>query len=55
MSAQKAGILPISQQSTFVLGSLACHAYEGWRLCLAIAAAQTRARRCRHRCKLRHL
>jgi ribulose-5-phosphate 4-epimerase/fuculose-1-phosphate aldolase len=29
VSAQKAGILPISQQSTFVLGSLAYHAYEG--------------------------
>jgi ribulose-5-phosphate 4-epimerase/fuculose-1-phosphate aldolase len=29
VSAQKAGILPISQQSTFVLGSLAYHEYEG--------------------------
>ena len=29
VSAQKAGILPISQQSTFVLASLAYHAYEG--------------------------
>lgn len=29
VSAQKYGILPISQQSTFVLGSLAYHAYEG--------------------------
>ena len=29
MSAQKAGILPISQQSTFVLASLAYHGYEG--------------------------
>ncbi|HSV53931.1 MAG TPA: class II aldolase/adducin family protein [Burkholderiaceae bacterium] len=29
VSAQKAGILPISQQSTFVLSSLAYHAYEG--------------------------
>ncbi|MEZ0308528.1 MAG: class II aldolase/adducin family protein, partial [Ramlibacter sp.] len=29
VSAQKCGILPISQQSTFVLGSLAYHAYEG--------------------------
>ena len=29
VSAQKDGILPISQQSTFVLGSLAYHAYEG--------------------------
>ncbi len=29
VSAQKAGILPISQQSTFVLGSLAYHDYEG--------------------------
>jgi ribulose-5-phosphate 4-epimerase/fuculose-1-phosphate aldolase len=28
-SAQKAGILPISQQSTFVLASLAYHRYEG--------------------------
>ncbi|APW41127.1 class II aldolase/adducin family protein [Rhodoferax saidenbachensis] len=29
VSAQKAGILPISQQSTFVLASLAFHEYEG--------------------------
>lgn len=29
VSAQKHGILPISQQSTFVLGSLAFHDYEG--------------------------
>ena len=29
VSAQKAGILPISQQSTFVLASLAYHSYEG--------------------------
>jgi ribulose-5-phosphate 4-epimerase/fuculose-1-phosphate aldolase len=29
VSAQKGGVLPISQQSTFVLGSLAYHAYEG--------------------------
>ena len=29
VSAQKAGLLPISQQSTFVLGSLAYHEYEG--------------------------
>ena len=29
MSAQKHGILPISQQSTFVLASLAYHDYEG--------------------------
>jgi len=29
VSAQKAGLLPLSQQSTFVLGSLAYHAYEG--------------------------
>jgi ribulose-5-phosphate 4-epimerase/fuculose-1-phosphate aldolase len=29
VSAQAAGVLPISQQSTFVLGSLAYHAYEG--------------------------
>ena len=29
VSAQKAGILPISQQSTFVLASLAYHGYEG--------------------------
>ncbi|MEZ1315940.1 class II aldolase/adducin family protein [Pseudomonas fluorescens] len=29
VSAQKQGILPISQQSLFVLSSLACHAYEG--------------------------
>lgn len=29
VSAQKCGILPISQQSTFVLASLAFHAYEG--------------------------
>jgi ribulose-5-phosphate 4-epimerase/fuculose-1-phosphate aldolase len=29
VSAQKGGILPISQQSTFVLGSLAYHDYEG--------------------------
>ena len=29
VSAQKAGVLPISQQSTFVLASLAYHYYEG--------------------------
>ena len=29
VSAQSAGVLPISQQSTFVLASLAYHAYEG--------------------------
>jgi ribulose-5-phosphate 4-epimerase/fuculose-1-phosphate aldolase len=29
VSAQKSGVLPISQQSTFVLGSLAYHTYEG--------------------------
>jgi ribulose-5-phosphate 4-epimerase/fuculose-1-phosphate aldolase len=29
VSAQKCGVLPISQQSTFVLGSLAYHNYEG--------------------------
>ena len=29
VSAQAAGVLPISQQSTFVLSSLAYHAYEG--------------------------
>ena len=29
VSAQKAGVLAISQQSTFVLGSLSYHAYEG--------------------------
>jgi ribulose-5-phosphate 4-epimerase/fuculose-1-phosphate aldolase len=29
VSAQRGGILPISQQSTFVLGSLAYHTYEG--------------------------
>jgi ribulose-5-phosphate 4-epimerase/fuculose-1-phosphate aldolase len=29
VSAQKAGVLPISQQSTFVLASLGVHAYEG--------------------------
>lgn len=29
VSAQKGGILPISQQSTFVLASLAYHEYEG--------------------------
>lgn len=29
VSAQKAGVLPISQQSTFVLASLATHDYEG--------------------------
>ncbi len=29
VSAQQAGVLPISQQSTFVLGSLAYHDYEG--------------------------
>jgi ribulose-5-phosphate 4-epimerase/fuculose-1-phosphate aldolase len=29
VSAQKAGVLPISQQSTFVLGALAYHDYEG--------------------------
>lgn len=29
VSAQKEGLLPISQQSLFVLSSLACHDYEG--------------------------
>ena len=29
VSAQREGVLPISQQSTFVLGSLAYHDYEG--------------------------
>ena len=29
VSAQKGGVLPISQQSTFVLSSLAYHGYEG--------------------------
>ena len=29
VSAQAGGVLPISQQSTFVLGSLAYHEYEG--------------------------
>ena len=29
VSAQAAGVLPVSQQSTFVLNSLAYHAYEG--------------------------
>ncbi len=29
VSAQQCGVLPISQQSTFVLGSLAYHDYEG--------------------------
>lgn len=29
VSAQRCGLLPISQQSTFVLGSLAYHDYEG--------------------------
>jgi ribulose-5-phosphate 4-epimerase/fuculose-1-phosphate aldolase len=29
VSAQTCGVLPISQQSTFVLGSLGYHAYEG--------------------------
>src|SRR4051812_3381925 len=29
VSAQKGGLLPISQQSTFVLASLGYHAYEG--------------------------
>jgi len=29
VSAQKGGVLPISQQSTFVLASLAYHDYEG--------------------------
>ena len=29
VSAQAGGVLPISQQSTFVLGSLAYHGYEG--------------------------
>jgi ribulose-5-phosphate 4-epimerase/fuculose-1-phosphate aldolase len=29
VSAQKGGVLPLSQQSTFVLSSLAYHAYEG--------------------------
>ncbi len=29
VSAQRGGLLPISQQSTFVMGSLAYHGYEG--------------------------
>lgn len=29
VSAQKAGVLPLSQQSIFVLSNLACHDYEG--------------------------
>jgi ribulose-5-phosphate 4-epimerase/fuculose-1-phosphate aldolase len=29
VSAQKCGVLPISQQSTFVLSSLGYHDYEG--------------------------
>jgi ribulose-5-phosphate 4-epimerase/fuculose-1-phosphate aldolase len=29
VSAQRCGVLPISQQSTFVLGSIGYHAYEG--------------------------
>jgi ribulose-5-phosphate 4-epimerase/fuculose-1-phosphate aldolase len=29
VSAQQCGVLPLSQQSTFVLASLAYHAYEG--------------------------
>jgi ribulose-5-phosphate 4-epimerase/fuculose-1-phosphate aldolase len=29
VSAQRCGVLPISQQSTFVLGSLSYHTYEG--------------------------
>lgn len=29
VSAQKQGLLPLSQQSLFVLASLACHGYEG--------------------------
>jgi ribulose-5-phosphate 4-epimerase/fuculose-1-phosphate aldolase len=29
VSAQRCGVLPISQQSTFVLGSMGYHAYEG--------------------------
>ena len=29
VSAQKCGVLPISQQSIFILGSLGVHAYEG--------------------------
>jgi ribulose-5-phosphate 4-epimerase/fuculose-1-phosphate aldolase len=29
VSAQKCGVLPISQQSTFILGSLGYHGYEG--------------------------
>lgn len=29
VSAQQCGVLPLSQQSTFVLGSLAYHTYEG--------------------------
>ena len=33
VSAQKCGVLPISQQSTFVLSSLAYHDYEGVALC----------------------
>src|SRR5215468_12423809 len=32
VSAQKAGVLPISQQATFVLASLAYHDYEGLAL-----------------------
>jgi ribulose-5-phosphate 4-epimerase/fuculose-1-phosphate aldolase len=33
VSAQKGGVLPISQQSIFVLSSLAYHDYEGVALC----------------------
>jgi ribulose-5-phosphate 4-epimerase/fuculose-1-phosphate aldolase len=32
VSAQKGGVLPLSQQSTFVLASLAYHDYEGLAL-----------------------
>ena len=41
VSAQKGGMLPISQQSTFVLASLAYHDYEG------VAFRPTRNRGCR--------
>src|SRR6476660_2330718 len=32
VSAQKNGLLPLSQQSLFVLASLGYHEYEGWAL-----------------------
>jgi ribulose-5-phosphate 4-epimerase/fuculose-1-phosphate aldolase len=41
VSAQKGGVLPISQQSTFVLGSLAYHDYEG------VAFRDEKSRACR--------